>query len=515
MLMNPTMSNFPFYEPKLKDAGAFHDLRGRHGGGYGWRGSRPSNEIRKITVHHTVTNPRNNMLREVDEVAQIHKNHNGWGGIGYHFIISTEVVNGYAKVAYVGDVLSVRAHAINSKGLFGLTQNAGNYWFLGISIIGRFDQGAMPSSAQLKSLKLLISELLYQEDHRLPSLRSWDDVIGHKTTDYTACPGDWDRMKPLIMNTDVNNGSTPKPDPKPTPNTGKVTVKSGWGLSHVAVSVGLPANEDTYKAIYSLNQGHRGSWDWQSLNARMGAGDVLNVPNPSKPEPKPEPKPMYKVILGGKVVQSTENEQKAVEVYNQQLVPLLDGRLEIQKDGKKYKDYLVEMNTIYEVSVNITPVKSDIDTLEEAIKIFQKETKKAKESGDPVKIELYSTKIKNGDVENAVKKLEEVVEQDKRYYEYQVIVNAQTRDKFTDKTKAETQFHNYVKDAKNLNAKTPKVIELAELGVRERFNGKEYTSKQPLLKEVVEYVEPLPEPNAFKSLLILISDFIKSIFNNK
>lgn len=56
-----------------------------------------------------------------------------------------------------------------------------------------------------------------------------------------------------------------------------ITVGDGEGLFSVAQRAGLPANEDGARIIYSLNQGWRGSWDWQSLNARMGVGDQLRV----------------------------------------------------------------------------------------------------------------------------------------------------------------------------------------------------------------------------------------------
>lgn len=56
-----------------------------------------------------------------------------------------------------------------------------------------------------------------------------------------------------------------------------ITVQPGWGLSHVAIAAGMPATEASFQKIYNLNRGHRGSIDWRSLNARMGAGDVLKV----------------------------------------------------------------------------------------------------------------------------------------------------------------------------------------------------------------------------------------------
>lgn len=72
------------------------------------------------------------------------------------------------------------------------------------------------------------------------------------------------------------NPPAPTPQPQPTQNN-FVTVQAGWGLSNVAQAAGLPINESTYTDIYNLNPGHRGARDWRSLNARMGAGDVLRV----------------------------------------------------------------------------------------------------------------------------------------------------------------------------------------------------------------------------------------------
>lgn len=85
------------------------------------------------------------------------------------------------------------------------------------------------------------------------------------------------------------------PQPPVINNQTHCTVLKGWGLSNVAEASGLLINEQTYQEIYNLNQGFRGSWNWQSLNARMGAGDVLRVrPDPVivqdiKPvQPQPE-----------------------------------------------------------------------------------------------------------------------------------------------------------------------------------------------------------------------------------
>jgi hypothetical protein len=516
------MSNFPFYEPTLQNAGAFHDLRSRHAGGFGWRGDRPSNQIKKIVVHHTVTNPKGNMLREVDEVAQIHLNSNGWGGIGYHIIISTETINGFAKVAYVGDVLSVRAHAVNSKGVLGFTQNAGNYWFLGISIIGRFDQGVMPSIEQLRSLKLVIEELLYHEDARLPSLANWNDVIAHKDVDYTACPGDWNRMKPLIMNTDVKGGSTPVPTPKP--ETGKpthITVQAGWGLSHVATAAGLdnPGSEATWKAIYNLNQGLRGSWDWNSLNARMGAGDVLRV-RPDAEQPKPTPKPIYEVLVDTNSKYKGEDQAKAIETFESVKKTLLDGVLVLQMDGKQYKDYKYDLKTVYSIESQTegTPFSihaENVDDLAEAIRIYTTldATIVKEERTSPTRIRLVGHQTINGKLSEP-QTIEEK-ELKGRVFIYEVIVQGQSRDRFDDKEKARVQFLNYVKDYKIKNFNTDISIQVVE---RIKLVGFEDVSYDEIHNEVVfnatvKYQEPIPEPSALKSILVLISDIIKSLFN--
>jgi len=123
-----------------------------------------------------------------------------------------------------------------------------------------------------------------------------------------------DRSIPTMTQASLYGGNSNHPDgwfssyPDKYLNIGNVpvinnqthcTVLNGWGLSNVAEASGLPINEQTYQEIYNLNQGWRGSWDWQSLNARMGAGDVLRVrPDPVqvqdiKPvQPQPEQQTM-------------------------------------------------------------------------------------------------------------------------------------------------------------------------------------------------------------------------------
>lgn len=70
-----------------------------------------------------------------------------------------------------------------------------------------------------------------------------------------------------------------------------ITVQDGWGLSNVAKAAGLnnPGSADTWAYIYNLNQGYRGSTNWDSLNKRMGGGDILRVRPDDAPTTKPAP----------------------------------------------------------------------------------------------------------------------------------------------------------------------------------------------------------------------------------
>lgn len=140
------------------------------------------------------------MAKEVAVIWNIHKNRWGSGaGIGYNFIISSEEVNGYAKVMMIGDIASIRAHTPNLKGAYGVKARYGNTYIIGISMIGMLHK-YMPTDAQLRSAHELTKELIYNENVRLPKLKNWDDLRCHKDFDSTACPGMWDKYRHLITN---------------------------------------------------------------------------------------------------------------------------------------------------------------------------------------------------------------------------------------------------------------------------------------------------------------------------
>lgn len=199
------MSSILFWESRLKDAGAWKDYRSIITGGYGWRGDRRLADIRAIVVHHTVTRQYGNADKEVAEILNMHKAR-GFGGIGYHFLITSEIKNGYAVVAYVGDIGSIRAHDPNMKGKAWSPIKQGNVYSIGISFVGDHTK-KMAGTEQLRSAKLLIAELLYDENSRLPSLNGWENVYGHGYSSYTwCCDGNEGKtLIPLIQSVQLDN----------------------------------------------------------------------------------------------------------------------------------------------------------------------------------------------------------------------------------------------------------------------------------------------------------------------
>lgn len=179
------MSNFPFIVPDLNNKKCWLDLRGRYRGGYGWRGNLRS--LNKVILHHTVTPRSGNAVKDCDMLANIHIRSNRWGGIGYHLLITSEVKDGYAVVAYVGDLKSARAHDFNGKGKSWSPHKQGNFYSVGISFIGNHQKDGLMVE-QLRSAKLLLDELVYREDARIPNVKSYNDILGHGFSSYTWCP---------------------------------------------------------------------------------------------------------------------------------------------------------------------------------------------------------------------------------------------------------------------------------------------------------------------------------------
>ncbi len=160
----------------------FVDLRDSlPGDAYNWSWTRPLSQVNYLAIHHSATADS----KTPEDIANVHINNNGWGGIGYHFIISKD-----GTVYYVGDISTARANAANL-----------NEQVLGICLVGNFIQGQVPSSAQLESTHKLC-EFFISDFSALSNINSWDKVRGHKElpNQSTDCPGDnWDSWRILIV----------------------------------------------------------------------------------------------------------------------------------------------------------------------------------------------------------------------------------------------------------------------------------------------------------------------------
>lgn len=172
------MGNFAFNVPSLGNK--FIDYRQQIlGDSFNWSWVRPLTEVRYLTIHHAA-GPDN---QTPDDIASYHVNSRGWGGIGYHFVISQ---NG--TVYYVGDLTTARAHVLNM-----------NHLALGICLIGTFIEGKVPTSSQINSAHELCSQLLFRTPE-IPGIDGWEDVVGHQDLSPTQCPGDsWPNWRARLV----------------------------------------------------------------------------------------------------------------------------------------------------------------------------------------------------------------------------------------------------------------------------------------------------------------------------
>lgn len=166
--------------PSLGDK--FIDLRDSiPGDSYNWSWVRPLSQVNYLAIHHTAGPD----TQSPEEIANFHINNNGWGGIGYHFLIAK---NG--TTFYVGDVSTARANVANL-----------NEQVLGICLIGNFTQGRLPTNQQIDSAHKLC-EFFINEYPPLTNVASWDKVRGHKELpgQSTTCPGDdWSSWRSKIV----------------------------------------------------------------------------------------------------------------------------------------------------------------------------------------------------------------------------------------------------------------------------------------------------------------------------
>lgn len=187
--------------PELGDK--FQDYRdGILGDSYNWGPVIDPKKIQNFTFHHSVTAQTakmdGNWKAECDKIANIHVNGNGWGGVGYRFIIASNGV-----VAYVGD-LSHGGSAVADK----------NNIMFSACLVGDFTR-ELPTAAQVHSAHILAKYFLTQSPS-YPALDSWDDVRGHREFQSTACPGsNWKTQGDNLYTRIKDDTWQGYPDPQP------------------------------------------------------------------------------------------------------------------------------------------------------------------------------------------------------------------------------------------------------------------------------------------------------------
>ncbi len=172
------MGNFPFQVPSLGNK--FIDYRQQvPGDSFNWSWTRPLSQVQYLVIHHSA----GPTTQTPDDIANFHINVRGWGGVGYHFIISAD-----GTVYYVGDLTTARANVKNM-----------NQLVIGICLIGNFMNGNEPTDAQISSAHELCAQLLFRTPE-LSNVTSWQNIRGHQQLGQTACPGqDWSTWRQQIV----------------------------------------------------------------------------------------------------------------------------------------------------------------------------------------------------------------------------------------------------------------------------------------------------------------------------
>ncbi len=174
------MSKIDLNIPAL--SGKFFDLRELiPGDSFNWSWVRSLSDVNYLAIHHSAGSDN----QTPEEISNYHINNNGWGGIGYHFLISKD-----GTVYYVGDISTARANVANL-----------NEQVIGICLIGNFTQGKVPTDEQYLSAHSLC-DFFISNYPDLTNLKSWDVVVGHRELpgQTSICPGeDWLSWKKRIV----------------------------------------------------------------------------------------------------------------------------------------------------------------------------------------------------------------------------------------------------------------------------------------------------------------------------
>ncbi|MFI7142470.1 N-acetylmuramoyl-L-alanine amidase [Streptomyces massasporeus] len=153
--------------------------------------------VQALTVHHTVTaNDDPDPAATVRSIYEFHTTGNGWGDIGYNFLI-----DGQGRI-YEGRWSGkdgIPAHDADNMGVTGFHTAGFNAGMIGIALLGDFT-GRPPTSAMRRSLAGLLASLGTKHDldprsaitYRNPlsgQERKAQTLAGHRDWTLTECPG--------------------------------------------------------------------------------------------------------------------------------------------------------------------------------------------------------------------------------------------------------------------------------------------------------------------------------------
>lgn len=167
-------------------------------------------KVRYLCFHHSVTpqtaKTDGNWKAECDRIAREHLNQ-GWGGIGYRFVICSD-----GTVAYVGDL---------SHGGSAVTGN--NDIIFSTCLVGDFTK-ELPTAAQVHSAYVL-QDFFRNHMPAYPLINSEDSIIGHQDAytllhlpgaTPTACPGPaWRTGADTLRDRILHDRFSGYPDPQP------------------------------------------------------------------------------------------------------------------------------------------------------------------------------------------------------------------------------------------------------------------------------------------------------------
>lgn len=224
------------------------------GDSYNWGPVLNASQVKYFCFHHSVTpqTAKNdgNWKAECDRIASEHVNGNGWGGVGYRFIICSNGV-----VAYVGD-LSHGGSAVANH----------NDTIISACMVGDFTK-ELPTDAQIQSAHDL-ADWFINNMPQYPLINNWDtSVIGHKDAATifnepaiaTACPGSsW----PNDMKWRIKTNTIYTPVLKPSASPSRSPSRSPSVSPSVSPSQAPPTPcETVLNQVRSILYGKGYTWD--------------------------------------------------------------------------------------------------------------------------------------------------------------------------------------------------------------------------------------------------------------